>query len=43
VPVVRLNHLTDEQAKALMLADNKLTEGSRWDERQLAVVLKDLR
>ena len=42
VPVVRLRHLTEEQAKTLMLADNKLTEGSRWDERQLAVVLKDL-
>jgi ParB/RepB/Spo0J family partition protein len=43
VPVVRLKHLTEEQAKALMLADNKLTEGSRWDERQLAVVLNDLK
>ena len=43
VPVVRLEHLTEEQAKALMLADNKLTEGSTWDERQLAVVLNELK
>jgi ParB-like nuclease domain len=43
VPVVHLDHLTEEQAKALMLADNKLNEGSSWDERQLAVVLKDLK
>jgi DNA modification methylase len=43
VPVVRLKHLTEEQAKALMLADNKLTEGSSWDERQLAVVLNELK
>ena len=26
-----------------MLADNKLTEGSSWDERQLAVVLNELK
>ena len=42
VPVIRLDHLTDLQAKAFMLADNKLSEMSTWDEELLAVHLKDL-
>ena len=41
-PVVRLDHLTEEQAKALMLADNKLAERSSWDHGKLAIVLKEL-
>src|ERR1700739_1042630 len=42
VPTVRLKHLSDPQAKAYMLADNKLTDRSSWDEGQLALRLKEL-
>ena len=42
VPVVRLEHLSDQQAKAYMLADNKLSDRSSWDDRQLALRLKEL-
>ena len=41
-PVVRLEDLTEAQAKAYMLADNKLTDRSSWDEEKLAVQLKEL-
>jgi DNA modification methylase len=41
-PVIRLEHLSDQQAKAYMLADNKLTDRSSWDDRQVAIVLKEL-
>jgi ParB/RepB/Spo0J family partition protein len=30
VPVIRLEHLTEAQAKALRIADNRLTERSLW-------------
>ena len=42
VPVIRLENLTDTQAKAYMLADNKLTDRSSWDDRKVAIVLKEL-
>jgi ParB-like nuclease domain len=42
VPVIRLEHLSEEQARAYMLADNKLAEGSSWDEGKLAIHLKEL-
>jgi hypothetical protein len=42
VPVIRLAHLTEAQAKAYMLADNKLTDRSSWDDRRVAIVLKEL-
>jgi ParB-like chromosome segregation protein Spo0J len=35
VPTICLAHLTDAQAKAFMIADNRLTENSMWDERLL--------
>jgi DNA modification methylase len=41
VPAIQLDHLDPNQAKAYMLADNKLTDRSSWDERKLALVLKD--
>jgi DNA modification methylase len=41
-PVIRLEHLSEQQAKAYMLADNKLTDRSSWDDRQVAIVLKEL-
>jgi ParB-like chromosome segregation protein Spo0J len=42
VPVVRLEHLSEQQAKAYMLADNKLTDRSTWDDSKVATVLKEL-
>jgi hypothetical protein len=42
VPVVSLEHLSEAQARAYMLADNKLTDRSRWDDATLAVHLKEL-
>jgi DNA modification methylase len=42
VPAIRLEHLTDAKAKAYLLADNKLSDRSEWDERLLAEHLKEL-
>jgi hypothetical protein len=42
VPVIRLKHLSKAQARAYMLADNKLTDRSGWDNGKLAVHLKEL-
>jgi DNA modification methylase len=42
VAVVWLEHLTDAQAKAYLLADNKLTDRSCWDDAALAARLKEL-
>src|SRR4030088_527553 len=42
VPVILLNHLTPTQAKAYVLADNKLTDRSTWDDPKLAIHLKEL-
>lgn len=32
VPVISLTHLTPDQARAFMIADNRLSEVARWDE-----------
>jgi DNA modification methylase len=42
IPVILMDDLTDIQAKAYMLADNKLTDRSTWDEPKLAIQLKEL-
>src|SRR5580658_7865455 len=42
VPVISLDELTPEQAKAYTLADNKLPDRSTWDENLVAVHLKEL-
>jgi DNA modification methylase len=42
VSTVRLGHLSAEQAKAFVIADNRLAELSAWDERKLALALKEL-
>jgi DNA modification methylase len=42
VPVVRLDHLTPELAKAYMIADNALSDRSSWDDELLATHLKEL-
>lgn len=36
VPVIELDHLTDAQRRAYVIADNKLAENSSWDEAALA-------
>jgi DNA methylase/ParB/Sulfiredoxin domain len=42
VPTVRLAHLSEAQARAFMIADNRLTENSTWDAELLAEQLRDL-
>jgi DNA modification methylase len=42
VPTICLDHLTPAQARAFMIADNRLTEIASWDDRLLAQQLKDL-
>src|SRR5580704_14329222 len=42
VPVIQLNHLSESQYKAFLIADNRLTENSSWDERLLGEQLKEL-
>jgi hypothetical protein len=42
VPIIRLDHLTPEQAKAFAIADNRLTENSTWDETLLGEVFAEL-
>jgi DNA modification methylase len=42
VPVILLDHLAPAQAKAYLLADNKLTDRSTWDDNKLAIQLKEL-
>jgi DNA modification methylase len=42
VPAVRLEHLDENAVRAFMVADNRLSELSDWDEALLATVLKEL-
>jgi DNA modification methylase len=42
VPTLCLDHLTPAQARAFMIADNRLTEIATWDDQLLAQQLKDL-
>jgi DNA modification methylase len=43
VPCIRLDHLTETQRKAYVIADNKLALNSGWDEAMLGLELADLR
>ncbi len=43
VPCIRLDHLTDAQKRAYIIADNKLALNAGWDEEILALELLDLR
>jgi DNA modification methylase len=42
VPTIQLVHLTEGQIRAFMIADNRLTENSVWNERLLAEQFKAL-
>jgi len=42
VPTISLEHLTDAQARAFMIADNRLTEIATWDDRLLGEQLREL-
>jgi site-specific DNA-methyltransferase (adenine-specific) len=42
VPVIELAHLSKEQRKALIIADNKLALNSDWDTNLLSIELADL-
>jgi len=42
VPTICLEHLTESQIRAFMIADNRLTENSAWDDRLLAEQFKEL-
>jgi DNA modification methylase len=43
VPVIVLDHLTDTQRRALVLADNRLALNAGWDEEMLRVELESLK
>ena len=43
VPVVILNHLTESQRKAYVLADNRIALNSGWDTSMLSLELQDLK
>jgi DNA modification methylase len=42
VPTIRLEHLSETQLRAYVVADNKLTENATWNESLLAEQLKTL-
>jgi len=42
VPCIRLGHLSETQIRALILADNRIAEGSGWDMKLLKSELSDL-
>lgn len=43
VPVIVLDHLSDSQRRALVIADNRLALNAGWDEEMLRVELEALR
>jgi hypothetical protein len=42
VPIIRVEHLGDAQKRAFMIAHNRLTENSDWDEDLLAQQFREL-
>jgi hypothetical protein len=42
IPVLKIEHLTDAEKRAYVLADNKLAEKAGWDAEILAIELQDL-
>ena len=43
VPCIMLDHLTDTQRRAYVIADNRLALGSAWDNEMLKLELDDLK
>ena len=43
VPVIVLDHLSEAQRRALVIADNRLAQNAGWDEEMLRVELEALR
>ena len=43
VPVVPMEHLTDTQRRALILADNKIGENASWEDDLLGIELSELK
>ncbi|MGL4561708.1 MAG: ParB N-terminal domain-containing protein [Brevinema sp.] len=42
VPTIRIEHLSESEKRAYILADNKLSEKSGWDKEILAIELQEL-
>lgn len=42
IPCVKVNHLSEAQKKAYILADNRLAELSEWDEEMLKIEIEEL-
>lgn len=42
VPTVRISHLSEDEKRAYILADNKLAEKAGWDKETLAIELQGL-
>lgn len=42
VPCIELNGMTEAEKRAYIIADNKLTEKSKWDKETLGLELSDL-
>ncbi|GIW56267.1 MAG: hypothetical protein KatS3mg082_2671 [Nitrospiraceae bacterium] len=42
-PVIVLDHLSEAQRRALVIADNRLAQNAGWDEEMLRVELEALR
>lgn len=43
VPTIQLDHLSETQRKAFILADNRIAMNSHWDEEILSLELSDLK
>src|SRR5271166_5876676 len=43
VPTIALDHLTEAEARAFMIADNRLSELASWDEGRLGLDLEELK
>ncbi|QWE17158.1 DNA methyltransferase [Polynucleobacter sp. AP-Nino-20-G2] len=42
IPVITLDHLTTEEARAFAIADNRLTENATWNEALLGEIFSEL-
>ncbi len=42
IPTIRLDHLTEDQKRAYIIADNRLAELAGWDDETLAIELQHL-